>query len=184
MPGLAYIGVAFGDVAGPAGGELVRDLDAVRLFKSLDQMQHAGAPAGAKVVYVHPRSKFFQRPQVAFGEVADMDVVAHAGAVGSGIVVPKNAQLLQPAAGHLGNVGHEVVGNARGRLSDEAAFMGPYGVEIAQQGHLPARLGPGDIAENLLADNLCPAIGVGRRPQFHRLYKKGPCFPRRPSPKS
>ena len=65
-----------------------------------------------------------------------MDIIAHAGAVGRGVIVAEHMHLFQRAHGHLGDVGHQIVGDAVGVLADEAAFMSADGVEIAQQGHI------------------------------------------------
>ena len=73
---------------------------------------------------------------MAAGQIHHMDVIAHAGAVRGGVVVAEHVQLFQRAHGHLGDVGHQVVGDAVGVLADEAALVGADGVEIAQQGHI------------------------------------------------
>ena len=55
---------------------------------------------------------------MAAGQVHDMDVVADAGTVGSGVVIAEDMDLFQLAHSHLGDVGHEVVGDAVGVLAD------------------------------------------------------------------
>ena len=72
---------------------------------------------------------------MAARQVYHMDVVAHARAVVRGIVAAEHAQLLELAAGHLRDVGHQVVGNAHGVLADEAAFVRADGIEVAKQRH-------------------------------------------------
>ena len=61
-----------------------------------------------------------ERGDVAGGEVLDVDVVAHAGAVGGVVVVAEDLQLVAPADRHLGDVGHQVVGDAGRVLADRA----------------------------------------------------------------
>ena len=53
-----------------------------------------------------------QGGDVAFGQVHDVNVVAHAGAVFGGVVVAEDVDVCSPADGHLADVGHQVVGNA------------------------------------------------------------------------
>ena len=74
---------------------------------------------------------------MALGQVHHMNVVAHAGAVGRGVVVAKNAQKLPFAYGHLRDEGHEVVGNAIGVLAHGAANVRAHRVEVAQDCYLP-----------------------------------------------
>ena len=73
---------------------------------------------------------------MALGQIHHMDIIPDAGAVGSGIVVAENVDLLPLAHHSLGDIGYQVVGDAVGVLADEAAFMSADGVEIAQQGHI------------------------------------------------
>ena len=53
-----------------------------------------------------------QRRDVAGGEVDDVDVVAHAGAVGRRVVVAEHAQPLAAPDRHLRDEGHQVVRDA------------------------------------------------------------------------
>lgn len=53
-------------------------------------------------------------------QVAHVDVVAHAGAVGGGVVVAKDLNGLELAHGDLGDIGHQVVGDALGVLADRS----------------------------------------------------------------
>ena len=53
-------------------------------------------------------------------QVAHVDVVAHTGAVGGGVVVAKDLNGLELAHGDLGDIGNQVVGDALGVLADQA----------------------------------------------------------------
>ena len=98
---------------------------------------------------------------VALGQVHHMDVVPDAGAVGGGIVVAEDAQLLPAANGHLGDVGHQVVGDASGILTHQAGLVSADGVEVAQQHHGPVGIRVGNAGEDLLGHVFGPAVGIG-----------------------
>ena len=66
---------------------------------------------------------------MAAGQIHDMNVVAHAGAVRGRIVVAKDMDLLQLADSDLGDVGHKIVGDAVGILADQAGRMAPMGLK-------------------------------------------------------
>ena len=74
---------------------------------------------------------------MAYGQVYHMDVVAHARAVGGVVIVPEDPQLGKLSHCHLGDIGHQVVGDAIGVLAHGAALVGPDGIEVAQQDHVP-----------------------------------------------
>ena len=98
---------------------------------------------------------------VGGGEVADVDVVADAGAVGGVVVVAEDAQLGAFADGHLGDVGHQVVGDAVGVLPYPAAGVRADGVEVSQEDDVPFGVGLLDVHEDLFEHALGPAVGVG-----------------------
>ena len=98
---------------------------------------------------------------MALGQVHHMDIVPDPGAVPGGVVVAEDPQLREAADGRLGDVGHEVVGDAVGGLADEAAGVGAHGVEVPQQHHGPLGVRFRGVPEDLLAHVLGPAVGVG-----------------------
>ena len=55
-----------------------------------------------------------------FGEVHDVDVVAHARAVGRRVVVAEDAHLGKASVRDAGHVGQEIVRNAVGIFADES----------------------------------------------------------------
>lgn len=69
--------------------------------------------------------------------------------------------LFQLAHSHLGDVGHQVVGDAVGILADQAALVGTDGVEVAQQRHIQAGVCMADVLQNALGESLGGAVGVG-----------------------
>ena len=107
--------------------------------------------------------KLFQGAQVAPGQVDDMDVVAHPGAIGGGVIGAEDPQAWQLAHRHLGDEGQEVVGDAVGVLADAAAGVGADGVEVAQQGDVPARIAKLQVGQDLLDEQLGATVGVGGR---------------------
>ena len=98
---------------------------------------------------------------MAAGQVHDVDVVAHTGAVGGGVVVAEDVDFFQLADGDLGDVGHQVIGDAVGVLADEAGLVGTDGVEVTQQGHVQLRVSLADIGQDALGEGLGGAVGVG-----------------------
>ena len=98
---------------------------------------------------------------MAAGQIDDVDIVTHAGAVRGGVVVAEDMDLFQLADGDLGDVGHQVVGDAVGVLADEAGLVGTDGVEVAQQGDVQLRVRLADILQNALGEGLGGAVGVG-----------------------
>ena len=98
---------------------------------------------------------------MAPGQVNHMDIVPHAGAVVGVVIVAEHVQILPPAHRHLGDEGHQVVGDAPGILADQAAGMGADGVEVAQQDDGPVLVGLGGVPQDLLGHIFGPAIGIG-----------------------
>gem|GEM_PF-4779675 len=93
-----------------------------------------------------------------------MDVVAHAGAVGCGVVVAIDAQGFTLARRHLCDVGGKVVRHVLRVFADQAAFVRAHRVEVAQPRDAPlARLGLVEVCEHALDHELAPAVRVGRR---------------------
>ena len=114
-------------------------------------VEDLGAAAGAQVR---------QRLQVGVGQVLDMDVIAHPGAVGGVVVAAVNGDVLTLAdrrlAGHLG----QQRGLGRG-LADAALRIAAGDIEITEH-HVAERVHGGDIAQHPLAHQFGGAIGVDR----------------------
>ena len=69
--------------------------------------------------------------------------------------------MIPAADGHLGDVGHQVIGDTSGILANYAGSGGADGVEVAQQFDAPFRIGMSHTTEDLLGHILGPAVGVG-----------------------
>ena len=93
--GLGGIGIALGDIAGAAGIDHIGELLAAGLLKGMDDIQHAVAVAGAQVADEQAAVglQLLDGADMAPGQVNHMDVIAHAGAVGGGVVVAKDMHL-------------------------------------------------------------------------------------------
>ena len=90
-----------------------------------------------------------------------MDVVAYAGAVVGVIVVAEDAEFLTLAYGHLGDVGHEVVGDAVGVFADGAALVCTDGVEVAEEHDVPFLVSLLHVHKHLFEHRLGLSVGVG-----------------------
>ena len=100
---------------------------------------------------------------MALGEIHDVDIVAHPGAVRRGVVIPEYRELFEFACRNLRDIRAEIVGNPVRCFPDEARLVGPEGIEIAQPRDPPVRLGSGQIPQDRLADQLGLSIDVHRR---------------------
>ena len=161
--GLGGIGIGYGDIAWAARRIHMGEGQVVGALKGRYHLIYAVTLAGAQVedlgaLMIHG---IFQRLYMAVRQIHHMDVIAHAGTVGGGIIVAEDAQLVAHARRCLADEGHQVVGDAGGVLADQAALMRADGVEVAQQHHCPLGIGKGYIAHNALAHPFGPAIGIG-----------------------
>ena len=93
----------------------------------------------------------------------DVDVVADAGAVGGGIVVPEHGEMWSLAHRHLLDVRHQVVRDPLRVLADLARLVRAHRVEVPQQDDVPRRVGLVDVLEDVLDEELRPPVRVGRR---------------------
>ena len=171
---LVRAGVHRRQVARAARRDAVGHVHVVGRFKGVHHFEHAVAPAGAEVknALARMRRHVGNGRDVAARKIHDVDIVAHAGAVGRIIVVAEHVQALQPADGRLRDVGHEVVRHAARILADEAARVRTDGVEVAQQHDRPARVGHYTVAQDLLTDVLRPAVGVRAAAGAGRLVER------------
>ena len=162
--GPGRVGITRGHVTRPPRHDGIGNLAPAGQRVGAHHVEHAVALAGAEVDGQRALGieQVPQRRHVALGQVADVDVVAHAGAVGGVVVVAEDLQLRAPAHGHLRHVGHQVVGRAARVFADQAAFVRAHRVEVAQGGDLPARVAGHQVAQHRLAHQLGLAVGVGR----------------------
>ena len=121
----------------------------------MDDIQHAVAVAGAQVADEQAGLllQLFDGSNMAAGQVDNMNVVAHAGSVGGRVVIAKDVDLLQLADSDLGDVGHEVVGDAVGVLADQAGRMRTDGVEVTQQRNIQLGVGVAAVGQDALGEH-------------------------------
>jgi len=80
--------------------------------------------------------------------------------------------VVQLADGDLGDVGHEVVGDAGGVLADASGRMRADRVEVAQLADAPTVVGSIKVIQNLLDHHFGAAIGVADAANFHVLHQR------------
>ena len=107
--------------------------------------------------------QIFQRSDMTFDQIDDMDEVPHAGSVHRLIVRAEHVQIGPLACGDLRHKRHQISGHAAGILTDNAALMGADGVEITQAGHAKLRIGAAQVLKHIFDDEFGLAIGVGGR---------------------
>ena len=100
---------------------------------------------------------------MAFGQVTDMDVVAHAGTVRRRIVLAKNGQVMPASDRDLRDVRHQIVGRIGWILADQAGRVGTGRVEIAQDRDRPVWIGGVQSPQHVLDDEFGVAIDAGGR---------------------
>ena len=168
---LGGVGVTSGDVPRSAGRDLVGNFHAVRLFVGADQFQNRMARAGTEVINVYTGFHVFVGGGVPFGEVGDVDVVAHACSVRRGVVVPEDVKFRPSADRHLGDVGHQVVWDPARVFPDFAARVGADGIEVAEERYRKAGVRAGEIGQDFLVHQLGPPVWIdaaGRLGLFER----------------
>ena len=108
------IGPVSREVAITAGSEVILHRLAAGFTESIHHIQHAAANPGAEVVNMHARfvRQLLHRRHVAVGQIHDVNVIAHAGAIFGGIIVTKNRQGIATPYGNLRDIRHQVVRNA------------------------------------------------------------------------
>ncbi len=101
-----------------------------------------------------------QRLQVRGGHILDVDVVAHAGAVGRGIVRAEHAQLrASPERDLAGDL--EQQGGVLRALADARLRIAAGDVEVAQH-HVAQRADRVEVAQHPLAHQLGASVGIDR----------------------
>src|SRR5208337_880072 len=99
---------------------------------------------------------------MGIGKVGDMDVVAHAGAVGSVVVITKYFDEVAPARSHVEDERDEMGLGRMGLAASNAvgAFGSSSHVEVAQRSVTEA-VNAVEPGEHVLDEELGLAVGVG-----------------------
>ena len=129
-------------------------------------VQYTAAGAGPQIEHLHTGvcCGIAQGCHMALGQVGDMDIIPHAGAVGRGIIVAEHVQIGQRTHCHTGDIGHEVIGNTPGIFAYQAALVSAHGIEIAQQHRREVGMCSNIIPDDLFNEQLRPAVGVSAGP--------------------
>ena len=109
-----------------------------------------------------------ERQNMRAGEVHDVKIVAHTGAIRRVIVLPEHVEMRPAADSHLRHVRHQIVRNVVRVFPDHAAGMRTDRIEVAQDGHIGQRARPAHIVQQHFRRELGVAVRVGR-PQPVRL---------------
>ena len=155
-----------GKVARAAFADDIRNLHAVDRGEGVHHFQNAYAFAGAEVedFAACVRFRIAERGKMPFGKVHDVDVVAHAGAVGGIVGVAEDGQLLELADRDLRDIGHEVIRNTVRIFTDQTGFMRADRVKIAKQDHMQLGICLCRVLQNFLDHELRPAVGIRAMP--------------------
>jgi NRPS condensation-like uncharacterized protein len=95
---------------------------------------------------------------VADCKVYNVDIISYACAVNGIIVVAENVEFFQFSNRNLRNIGHEVVGDSLGVLTDKSAFVSTDGVEITEKGNAPTVVGCIKVTQNFFDKELGATI--------------------------
>ena len=163
-------------VAGPARsldhGEIDAGDAADRIDHLADREAVAIAAIGDEARPAGPQ--IGERVGMGIGEVADMDVVAHAGAIGRVVISAEDLDLRALAErGLAGDL--DEMGGALGRLARAALRIGAGDVEIAQR-HIAEIVGARRVVEHPLRHQLGAAIGRERRRRRGLDDRLGSCI--------
>ena len=97
---------------------------------------------------------------MGLAQVADMHIVADAGAIGCVVVAPVHRNMRSPARGHLQHQ-RDQVGFRLVALADATQRIGSGRIEVAQADRAQP-IGPVAVGQNLLDHALAVAVGVDR----------------------
>ena len=103
--------------------------------------------------------EIFQRRKMRLGQVLHVDVIPDAGAVGGGVMIPEDADVIPLAEGGFHHQRDEV-GFGVVILADARLGIGAGGIKVAQR-HIPDVIRPVAPLEHIFDGQLGGAVGVG-----------------------
>ena len=74
---------------------------------------------------------------MGFREIHHMQIIAEACAIWCRVVPAEDAYPFTAPRSNLSDEGEQIVGDPQRVFTNPSAWMSPYGVEVAQAGHLP-----------------------------------------------
>lgn len=98
---------------------------------------------------------------MGFGQIHDVQVVAHTCAIWRWVIIAKNGQMVALSGGNLAQIRHQVSGNAPWVLPDQARRMRAYRVEVPQQKRGAQHASAHEVADHILHDQLSAPVNVG-----------------------
>ena len=165
LPGKTGIGDEDRWISGPTFSLHNRDLAASHPPARLHDLSHAVPTSGSQV---QVQSLAFLQPvegsQVGLGQVIDMDIVPHAGAIGCRVITPENRDLVPLSQCDLEHDRDQVCFGIM-VLAQVALRMCPGGIEISKRGVGKALVGS-IIGQQLLDHQLGVSIGIDRLLRF------------------
>ena len=158
------IGEHAGNVALAARREPAGDRPAGRTLERGDGFQHRMAASYSEVERGDARCprEVSHRGEMARGKVLHMEVIAHTCPVGGRPIVAEDRQLRELAAGDPAQQRHQVVRTAERGFADGPGRVRPGGIEVAQDRNAPCGLGVGEIAQEILDDELGASVDAVR----------------------
>ena len=135
---LTGIGPALGNVAGAAGINNVGQFLAAGLFKGMNHIQNGIAMPRTQIVN-HKTGGGFQLPDGAdmpLCKIHHMNIIADSSSVRCRIIITKHMDFFQFSHRDLGNIGHQIVGDAVGVFSYQAGGMRADRIEVTKQRYI------------------------------------------------
>lgn len=168
-------------IAGTTAFDCPFDMASRHFFGHVDNLFDAESVAVAEVVVGGFSAVFeiVESTDMSVGKVGDVNIVPHASAVGCGIIVAENADVISRAVCHLQNDGDKV-GFGLVRLADFTALVCARRIEVAQSNvfesvrlvvilhkllhhELGLTVHAGGMLRTFLGDKAVAAISVSRR---------------------
>ena len=163
LTGLGRVCITFCDITCAAGSDLIRNGNAVCLFKCVDHIENAVTYARTEVEYLCAlvRCRVIDRASMTACKVNDMDIVAYTSAVLGFVVIAENGKTFALANGYLRNKRHEVIRDTLRVFTDETGFMRTNGIEVTKKNDGEIGVSESCILKNDLEHIFCPAVRIG-----------------------
>src|SRR5574344_1704492 len=125
----ACISINFIGVTGSSRIYNIWNIGSGDIDKSISQLQNACSVSGSEVkrlaslIFKSP----FNRFNMAYGKIYNMNIISYSRAVNRIIIVPENMEFFKLPNRNLRNIWHKIIGNSLGVFAYGAAFMSSYG---------------------------------------------------------
>ncbi len=105
-------------------------------------------------------------------QIHDVNIITHAGTVGSGIIITVHRHGFQLTNRDLGDVRNQIIGDTVRILTNPTRWMGADRVEIAQAGNAEIGLCTREVSQNLFDHQLRRAVRIGGAARTRLLAKR------------